>query len=380
MTTKKPAKANLLGKRTVYKPFAYPWAYSAWEAQQKAHWIAEEVPMHQDIRDWETKLTPSEKNLVTQIFRFFTQGDLDISCAYRDVYMPIFGGNPEVDMMLAAFKNMESIHVAAYSTLLDTLGLPEVEYQAFMEYDAMRKKHEYTEAVEIPLEYEQCETSGSVTYSDLDRPILDSPERLRAIAKALAIYSGFTEGMQLFSSFAILLNFSRFNKLKGMCAIVAFSIKDETLHTDSMIKLFRQFIKENPSIWTDAFKGEIYQVARDMVELEDKFIDLAFEMGPMEGLTAEDTKQYVRYIADRRLLQLGLKANFGVKKNPLDWLDWVLNGVEHANFFETRATEYTKASTQGTWDTIWNAMDSKRLTEANKEAGISAVGDTKDEQ
>ena len=365
---KKQPKPNLLGKRTVYKPFAYPWAYEAWEAQQKAHWIAEEVPMHQDIRDWETKLTPSEKNLVTQIFRFFTQGDLDISCAYRDVYMPIFGGNPEVDMMLAAFKNMESIHVAAYSTLLDTLGLPEVEYQAFMEYDAMRKKHEYTEEVHVP------------SVDDVIQGYWTEEDRNRAIAKALAIYSGFTEGMQLFSSFAILLNFSRFNKLKGMCAIVAFSIKDETLHTDSMIKLFRQFIKENPSIWTDAFKGEIYQVARDMVELEDKFIDLAFEMGPMEGLTAEDTKQYVRYIADRRLLQLGLKANFGVKKNPLDWLDWVLNGVEHANFFETRATEYTKASTQGTWDTIWNAMDSKRLTEANKEAGISAVGDTKDEQ
>lgn len=300
--------------------------------QNKMHWLPQEVPMHEDVRDWQHKLTVSEKNLLTQIFRFFTAGDIEVAKAYNYKYLPLFGGNPEIAMMLNSFAAMEGVHVAAYSTLLDTVGMPEVEYKAFLEYDAMRAKYEYTEG--FPVHYTQSDCDASLK---------------RAIAKALAVYSAFTEGMQLFSSFAILLNFSRFNKMKGMSQIVTWSIRDESLHVDCMIKLFRQFIKENPKIWDDRLKKELYQVCRDMVNLEDKFIDLAFEMGPIEGLTAIEVKNYIRYIADRRLLQLGLKPNYGIKSNPLEWLDWILGGIEHVNFFENRATEYSKASTTGTW-------------------------------
>jgi len=109
-----------------------------------------------------------------------------------------------------------------------------------------------------------------------------------------------------------------------------------------MIKLFRTIIQENPHVWTDDFKATLYQVARDMVELENQFIDLAFEMGGIQGITAEETKQYVKYIADRRLMQLGLKANFNVTENPFPWLDYIINSVSHSNFFEKRETEYTK--------------------------------------
>lgn len=349
---------SLLDKRVYYKPFKYPWAYEGWQKQQKLHWLAEEVPMHQDVQDWNQKLTQGEKNLLTQLFRFFTQADTDVACAYRDKYMPIFGGNPEIDMMLASFKNIESIHQDAYATLLDTIGMPEVEYKAFLEYEEMLAKHEYLESIEIGHGQGILYQLKEGTQTEL----VATKESLREVAKALSVYSAFTEGMQLFSSFAILMNFARFNKMKGMTQIVTFSIRDETLHTEYMIKLFRQFIKENRSIWTDDFKKEIYDVCRTMVDLEDKFIDLAFREagGAIEGLTAEEVKKYIRYIADRRLLQLGLKTNYGVKKNPLDWLDWLLNGVEHANFFETRATEYSKASTQGTWDKVWEAHDKNK--------------------
>jgi ribonucleoside-diphosphate reductase beta chain len=346
---------TLLDKRVTYKPFKYPWAYEGWLKQQKMHWLPEEVPMHEDVRDWNKKLTPEEKNLLTQIFRFFTQGDVDVAKAYNHKYIPIFGGNPEVLMMLDAFANIEGVHIAAYSTLLDTVGMPEVEYRAFMKYEAMKAKHEYTEGFEIPI------TGIHLNVASGESAVIVSNEdRLRSVAKSLAIYSAFTEGMQLFSSFAILLNFARFNKMKGMCQIVTWSVRDESLHTEYMIKLFRQFIKENKSIWTDDFKKEIYDVCRTMVELEDNFIDLAFEQGGIEGLAPEEVKKYVRYIADRRLLQLGLKTNFGVKKNPLDWLDSLLNGVEHANFFEARATEYSKANTKGTWDKVWEAHDKNK--------------------
>ena len=141
--------------------------------------------------------------------------------------------------------------------------------------------------------------------------------------------------------------------MKGMGQIVTWSVRDETLHCNSMIRLFRDFIKEEPQIWNDKLKNEIYEACKTIVHHEDAFIDLAFQMGPMQGLTADEVKQYIRFIGNRRLEQLGLNPIYDVKKNPLTWLDTMLNGVEHMNFFEGRATEYSKASTQGTWGEVF---------------------------
>jgi ribonucleoside-diphosphate reductase beta chain len=294
--------------------------FDYYSQQNQMHWFPEDVPLHNDVKDWQV-LDESEKNLLTQIFRLFTQSDVDVGSGYVDRYMKIFK-KPEARMMMGAFHNMESIHQHAYSLLLDTVGMPELEYKAFAEYEAMADKHEYIDAVRV--------TKG-------DR---------QSIAKALAIYSAFTEGLQLFSSFIILLNFPRFGKMKGMGQIITYSIRDESMHVEAMTKLFREFIQENIELWTDDFKAEIYQACREMVDLEDRFLDLVFEQGDIRGLTKKEMQQYIRYIADRRLLQLGLKPNYNVKDNPLDWLDDVL-GVEHQNFFEGRATTYMKAGLRG---------------------------------
>jgi ribonucleoside-diphosphate reductase beta chain len=170
------------------------------------------------------------------------------------------------------------------------------------------------------------------------------------IAKTLAAFGAFTEGLQLFASFAILMNFPRFNKMKGMGQIVSWSVRDETLHCLSVIRLFRTFVQENPEIWTEELRQEITGICATIVEHEDAFIDLAFELGGVQGLDAEQTKRYIRFIADRRLQQLGLEPIYGIEKNPLPWLDDMLNAVEHTNFFENRATEYSRASTVGSWE------------------------------
>jgi len=170
------------------------------------------------------------------------------------------------------------------------------------------------------------------------------------IAKTLAAFGAFTEGLQLFASFAILLNFPRLGKMKGMGQIITWSVRDESLHCLSIIKLFRTFVQENPEIWTEELKRDIYISCATIIDHEDAFIDLAFEGGAVAGLTSREVKEYIRYIADRRLTQLGLNELFHVNKNPLPWLDEMLNAVEHANFFENRATEYSKASTVGTWE------------------------------
>jgi ribonucleoside-diphosphate reductase beta chain len=172
-------------------------------------------------------------------------------------------------------------------------------------------------------------------------------------AKHIAVFSAFTEGMQLFSSFIMLLNFPRHGTMKGMGQIVTWSIVDETQHCESMIKLFRTYIEENKEIWNDDLKSDIYSIAEKMVELEDKFIDLAFRMGDMPDLTAEDVKQYIRYIADRRLISLGMKGIFKVKKNPLPWVEEMVNAPIHGNFFENKITDYAKGALKGDWGDVW---------------------------
>ncbi len=318
---------SLLDANPVYKPFRYPWCYDAWLIQQQIHWLPEEVSLADDVQDWHKKLSSPERHLLTQIFRFFTQADIEVNNCYMKNYSRVFKPT-EVSMMLAAFSNIETVHIAAYSHLLDTIGMPETEYSAFLHYKQMKDKYDYMQLF------------GVESNSD--------------IAKTLAVFGAFTEGLQLFASFAILMNFPRFNKMKGMGQIVTWSVRDETLHTQSIIRLFRTFIGEFPEVWTDEFQEDIYQACRTIVHHEDAFINLAFELGPIEGLTADEIKKYIRYIGDIRLTQLGLQPIFHIQENPLPWLDAMLNAVEHTNFFENRATEYSKAATRGSWDTVFD--------------------------
>lgn len=337
------SKSPLFQKKGYYKPFKYPFAYEFYKAQTESHWVPREVPVAQDITDWNFKLTPPEKNLLTQLFRFFTTGDVDVGQAYIDKYMPAFK-NEEVRMMLVTFAAMEAVHVDAYALLLESVGMPEVEFQAFKEYKAMAEKHEYLENFDVKSE--------------------------RDVAKALAVFSAFTEGLQLFSTFAILMNFARGDlprgaRMKNMNQIVTWSIRDETLHVKGMSALFRTFVAEHPDVWTEDLKQELYDICRKMVELEDAFIDLAFEQGGIDGLTPEEVKQYIRFIADRRLGGILLDPIYNVK-NPLDWLDYMLNSVEQANFFETRATEYTKGALQGSWNDVWAQMTNTQTPKDRK--------------
>ena len=245
----------LLEARKTYKPFEYPWAYEFWKRQQQIHWMPEEVPLGEDCRDWAQKLDQTERNLLTQIFRFFTQADVEVQDCYHDKYGRVFKPT-EIKMMLTAFSNMETVHIAAYSHLLDTIGMPESEYSAFLQYKEMKDKHDY------------LATFGVDTDAD--------------IARTLAMFGGFTEGLQLFASFAMLMNFPRFNKMKGMGQIVSWSVRDESLHCEGIIKLFHTFVKER-DCFTPEVRSSIRETCFKTVELEDAFVDLAFELGPVEG-------------------------------------------------------------------------------------------------
>ncbi len=330
--TKLTATAGLLTPSHSYKPFRYPWAYDFWKRQQQIHWMPEEVPLGEDCKDWAAKLNDSERALLTQIFRFFTQSDVEVNDNYMERYARVFRPT-EIKMMLASFSNMETIHIAAYALLLETIGMPDSEFSAFMEYKEMSAKHDY-------LGQFGCETNEDIAIS-------------------MAVFGAFTEGLQLFASFAMLMNFPRFNKMKGMGQIVSWSVRDESLHCEGMIRVFHTLAAETGAL-TDEVKNDIIECCRTVVRMEDAFIDLAFSMGPVQGMTAQDIKNYIRYIADWRLGQLKLPAIYGVKEHPIPWLSEILNGVEHANFFEQRATEYSKGATGGDWhgqDGVWASFD-----------------------
>jgi len=319
-------KLKLQDERDYFKPFHYPWAYDAWLKHEQSHWLHTEVPMLEDVKDWKNKLSTEEKYFLTNIFRFFTQSDIDVSGGYVENYLPYFP-QPEVRMMLTGFCAREALHVAAYSHLIESLGMPESTYNEFNEYEAMRDKHEF-------FKYH-------VSKENMPIPL------------QIAAISAFTEGLALFSSFIMLLNFPRHGKMKGMGQIVTWSIVDETQHAEGMIKLFRTYVEENREVWNDKTKSEIYKTASKMVDLEDKFVDLAFKMGTVEGLSSEEIKEYIRYIADRRLISMGMKGIYKVKNNPLPWVETMINAPTHTNFFENRATDYAKGALQGDWSDVW---------------------------
>ncbi len=311
---------SVLEQSKTYEPFKYPWAVMAAVEHEKIHWHEAEARLNEDVTQWKTGgVTPDEKKHITSILRLFTQSDVAVGSNYIDHFLPRFKNN-EIRAMLTSFANREFVHQRAYALLNDTLGLPEEEYFSFLEYEEMADKIEFM--------------SQADTHS------------MSGLAQAVA-RSACNEGMSLFSAFVMLLNYQRFGKMKGMCEIVEWSIRDETAHVEGMVKLFRTLCDEHPRIVNDEFKRSIYETFRQAVALEDKVIDLCYNAVAIEGLTKEEVKQYIRYLADRRLIQLGLKGNFKVKDNPIDWLDWVVNGASFKNFFEGVVTDYSVVGMTG---------------------------------
>src|SRR5271170_5563655 len=323
---------SLLTPRPTYAPFEYPQAYRYWELQQQSHWLHLEISMASDINDWKIILSEPEKQVIGHILKGFTQSEVFIQEYWSQMVSKWFK-KPEIQMMAATFASFESIHAVSYAYLNQSLGLE--DFEAFL--------HEPTAKAKI------------------DRLMTTKGKTKEEIARSLAIFSAFNEGVNLFSSFAVLLNFSRFNKLKGVGQIIAFSIKDESLHSEAGCWLFRTLVQEFPDIWTDELKKELYDAARLTIELEDSFIDKAFEMGEIEGLTSKDMKAFIRHRANTKLGDLNLKANWkNIDKDALarmEWFDVMSAGVSHADFFAQRVDSYAKGYMDFT--KIWDGNNGK---------------------
>ena len=321
-------KSNLLHERIIYKPFEYPQAYEYWLAQQQAHWLHTEVPMMSDLNDWNSNLNESEKNIIGSILKGFAQTETIVNDYWSGLVTKWFR-KPEVIMMVTTFGAFETIHAEAYSLLNETLGLE--NFAEFLEDET---------------------TMAKIENLMLVRDSFNGEKNLPEIAKSLAIFSAFTEGVNLFSSFAVLLSFKMRNKLKGVGQIVEWSIRDESMHSEAGCWLFRTLIEENPHLKTKELEAAINEAALLSLKLELDFIDKVYELGDLEGCSKYDLQNFIKNRVNTKLGDLGyspIVSNIDMTAvERMKWFDALSAGKQHTDFFANRVTNYSKGHM--TWD------------------------------
>ena len=322
---------GLFDNRVEYKPFEYPEYYTeGWLKQAQAFWLHTEIPMSGDVKDWNENLTPEEKNLVGNILLGFAQTE----CAVSDYWtQKVVGWFPkhEIQQRAMMFVAQETIHAVAYSYLNETLGLD--NFEAFLHEPATANRFD-----------------NLVGYTGTSK---------LGIARSLAVFSAFAEGVSLYSAFAVLYSFQLRNLLKGIGQQMKWSVRDESLHSKMGCQLFNHMCDEDPTLRMSC-KDSIKDAAETMVELEEKYIDKMFEMGDIEGIKSYDLKQFIRKRCNEKLRELGYdevtSRMFVYDKEASDNLDWfyhLTGGHTHTDFFSMRPTDYSKANEGEDFEDIW---------------------------
>ena len=322
------AKLDLTKERIIYKPFEYDKAYDYWLKQQQAHWLHTEVPMMSDLNDWKQNLNKTEKNIIGSILKGFAQTETIVNDYWSGLVTKWFR-KPEIIMMATTFGAFETIHAEAYSLLNETLGLD--DFSEFLEDEATMSKIENLMKI---------------------RDSFNNEVNWHERAKSLAIFSAFTEGVNLFSSFAVLLSFKMQNKLKGVGQIVEWSIRDESMHSEAGCWLFKTLIKEKPELKTLELEAAINEAALLSLKLELDFIDKVYELGDLEGCNKYDLQNFIKNRVNAKLGDLGYKPIIDDidmnAVNRMKWFDALSAGKQHTDFFANRVTNYSKAHMN--WD------------------------------
>jgi ribonucleoside-diphosphate reductase beta chain len=311
--------------RHYYKPFEYQEAFDYYLNQQRVHWLADEVPLASDLNDWKQKLSESEKNLIGNILKGFAQTEVHVNDYWSSNVSKWFP-KPEIVAMTSTFGSFEAIHAHAYARLNEELGLE--DFAAFLEDEASSAK--------------------------IERLLSIPNDTIEERAQSLAIFSAFTEGVNLFSSFAILMSFQLRNLMKGTSQIVEWSVRDESLHSKAGCWLFRTLLDEMPELNTTQLRDQITEACHLSVQLEFNFIDKAFEMGSVEGLNVDQLKNFIKARANEKMIELGYSSVYNdIDPNQLKQMDWfghLTSGKTHQDFFAGRVTDYAKST--GDWSDL----------------------------
>jgi ribonucleoside-diphosphate reductase beta chain len=326
---------GLFRERVEFKPFEYPVYYTeGWLKQAQAFWLHTEISMQGDVKDWNENLLPHEKNLVGNILLGFAQTECAVSDYWTGMVTKWFPKH-EIKQMAMIFGSQETIHATAYSYLNETLGLE--DFKAFLHEPAIAEKFEHLTSVEADYTPEDLATNARAR---------------REVARSLATFSAFAEGVSLYSSFAVLYSFQMRNLLKGIGQQMKWSVRDESLHSKMGCQLFRHMCEEYPSL-KDEVRSEVEHAAELMIQMEHKFIDKMFEMGDLENMKAEDLKHFITKRANEKLVELGYEPKFAYNESKaaeLDWFYHLTGGHTHTDFFAIRPTDYSKAGEDENWD------------------------------
>jgi ribonucleoside-diphosphate reductase beta chain len=327
--------SNLFTDRIEYKPFEYPVYYTeGWLKQMQAFWLHTEISMQGDVKDWNENLSPAEKNLVGNILLGFAQTECAVSDYWTGMVTKWFPKH-EIRQMAMSFGSQETVHAVAYSYLNETLGLE--DFKAFLHEPSMAAKFEYLMG-----------TKSEYTHEDLAK----SADARRDVARSLAIFSAFAEGVSLYSSFAVLYSFQMRNFLKGIGQQMKWSVRDESLHSKMGCQLFNHMCSEYPELRSQV-QAEVEEAAGYMVEMELEYIEKIFEMGDLENLKKDDLKEFIKKRANEKLNELGYEVVFNYddeKASNLDWFYHLTGGVTWTDFFAQRSTDYSKAGEEENWD------------------------------
>jgi ribonucleoside-diphosphate reductase beta chain len=318
-------KSEILTPRLAFKPFRYQWAYDYWFQQQNAHWMFQEINMQKDISDWKNELTTQEKSVVGQILKGFFQSETQIA-DYWSTYVTNWFPVPEIRMMAQTFGAFETIHAVAYSYLNEVLHLE--DYEAFMHDESIMNK------LDVLINVDKHDDS------------LDN------IARSLALFSACAEGIQLFSSFAIMLSLRKKNLMTGIGQQMIFSIRDESLHSEAGCKLYNTLIDENPGLYSTSLEYDIITGFDLALRNEFAFIDEVFKMGDLETITKAQVQNFMYDRANRKLKELRVNHSYPVNEELLKEMDWfyiLVSGEQQTDFFFNRETGYAKPNAD--WET-----------------------------
>ena len=328
----------LFKERIEYKPFEYPEYYTeGWLKQAQAFWLHTEISMQGDLKDWNENLSEEEKNLVGNILLGFAQTECAVSDYWTTMVTKWFPKH-EIKQMAMMFGSQETIHATAYSYLNESLGLE--DFEAFLHEPAIAEKFEFLTA-----------TSADWTHTDLQT----NPDARKEVARSLAIFSAFAEGVSLYSSFAVLYSFQMRNLLKGIGQQMKWSVRDESLHSKMGCQLFREMCNEYPELFEEV-KDDVHEAAKHMIEMEHNFIDMIFEKGDLENLKSTDLKEFISKRGNEKLKELGYEPTFEFNENKASNLDWfyhLTGGITHTDFFAVRPTDYSKANEGEDFNDMW---------------------------
>ena len=326
------AKRIINGRQTMtfnLLPLKYQWAYELYRNMKANHWEPEDIPMAKDIEQWRgNDLSDVERWIIRMGIGYFSAAEGIVGDNIQHVVRELVTA-PELKLVLGRHAHEENIHADSLLYMISSLGINPHECEAmFEDVPTILRKNEFVSRVSRELR------------RDMD---LSQASEKQALAKNIFVFGQCMEGTQFYGLFGMILSLYRQNKFPGIGQMFRYTLRDESNHIELLRNLLVELIRENPDVWTDEFQQELVSLMKEAVQLEKEFINDCLPVNAV-GLSSEEFAEYIDYIADRRLENVGLPLlNEGVK-NPFPWLAEMMDIKKEQNFFEGRVTEYQKAS------------------------------------